>query len=429
MLRFSTTVVFVSVIACSGGSGTAPKGGDGGEELPTPDPPCVGESWGSISDWASSVHVREDGDDESGDGSAGAPVATLSVALDLARASDELTAIAIGPGTFESGLILGGEGLLSEDYSDDGLSIEGCGWEETTLEEETSDQSLIWVTGATGMRIAGLTLEGGRRSLWIWGGAEVVVEGVAIQNSIRVAVVVADHGTEVSFTDVQVTDVVSEDSALGSTLGYGISVQNASVMLVGTTVTGATGVGFLASNAQVEMTDVTVQETARGAGDLYGRGIQFQEQCTATLTGVDILNNADAGLFSLQSASLDMDGLFVDQVIWSSVPDADDTSGDGIVVTGADDEHNYDPAIFINTLTNSEVANAARAGVLFEHVTAEANANSIHDCHLTSDDVSFFHQDSANVSGDTESLALVDGAALMPLGLNRRPVEMDKLVE
>ena len=133
-----------------------------------------------------------------------------------------------------------------------------------------------------------------------------------------------------------------------------------------------------------------MSETAKNSSDLLGRGIQLQGGSEATLMDCTLVSNSDAALFSLQSYTLEIDGLAVEEVGWAEIPDSStgETSGDGVVVSGADNEgdHNYDPETFQTTLTNSVISDTARAGVILEHVSADVSANELMDCTLVSDD-------------------------------------------
>jgi hypothetical protein len=92
------------------------------------------------------------------------------------------------------------------------------------------------------------------------------------------------------------------------------------------------------------------------------------------------------------------------------------TSGDGIVITGNDGEHNYDPAMFQGRVVDNEISGAERAGIVFEHVAGEFSGNALSDNGLTtSAGVSAFSQDDATVTGDDEVELLVEGGEIEPL--------------
>jgi hypothetical protein len=146
------------------------------------DGPCADGSWGLISDPEASLLVMRPGDNWYGTGSIDAPYATLSVALSQSRTDGASKRIAIGPGWFAADEIdLAGPGILSDDFDDDGLIIEGCGPDETYLFETRRDPLKIRHTAVVGVELRGLTLYGGYRSLWVWGGSEVLAESVRIE--------------------------------------------------------------------------------------------------------------------------------------------------------------------------------------------------------------------------------------------------------
>ena len=128
------------------------------EPLP---PPCADGGWGAIGDPADTIDVQPGGDDTN-DGSAEAPLLTLSAALDAAR--NGTPRIGVGAGTFEATLDLV--------ESDAGLEIVGCSPDETILVPDVEGEPQIKVTAAVDITIASLTLSGGDRGLWVWGGAE-----------------------------------------------------------------------------------------------------------------------------------------------------------------------------------------------------------------------------------------------------------------
>ncbi len=408
----------------SSGTSTTPSSTTSGTTTTSSVPPCVGESWGTITDPEGAVHVRENGDD-SADGSAAAPLATLDAALTVLRAGAGTGTIAIGPGEFVAGIDLAGDEILGEGINDDGVALQGCGVDETILLADDDEEPIIRVTSASDIALSGFGLEGGRRALWIWGGATVTVESVAIAESTKVGVVVKDGTTEVSFTDVHVSDIVAE-----SDYGYGFNVDGAVVQMTDSSVIGATGIGILASGATLDLDTVIVQETARNASDLLGRGIQLQGSSSGTLQDCMLVGNADAAVFSRQSPNLSVDGIVVEEVEWAQIPldKAGALSGDGLVATGADEVSNYNPALFLVSVTNSQISNADRAGVVLEHLTAELSDNQIQDCAFTSDDgVSVFLQDDVAISGNDSTVELSAGGEIEPLSLNRDEVALDLL--
>ncbi len=384
----------------------------------TPDPPCSDGTWGYIVDPDAAIHVRADGDDATGDGSAANPVASLERALELSREPEGGRTIAVGPGTFPTSIDIQGE--PGEDPDDTGLAIEGCGAGDTVLTAADAQAHVIRVSESTGVRLAGFTTEGGRRALWIWNGAEVTVEAVDVTDSLRLGVVLGGFDSIVSLVDVTVHDPVVE--AEGEVeYGYGIAIQEAAVTMSGGGVYNANRVGILAHMALVDLDGVTIDGTASDSDGYLGRGIQLQDLSVASLTGCSLSGNRDAGLFSLRSVDLVLDGLTVDGTGAADVPGSGDTTGDGIVLTQGDG--NYDPAEFQATLTQCVVTASDRAGILIEDVTATLTDNTAGtDNGMSDDDTSIYVQGDAVVNG-------VDDTAVpaTSLVLNQIGVETDSL--
>jgi hypothetical protein len=93
---------------------------------------------------AATLHVDDDADPEEADGSAGAPFASIAVALDLAAPGDE---VAVAPGVYAERV------WLKED-----VALVGSGPEQTILDATELPESTV-LTCATGARIEGFRVQ------------------------------------------------------------------------------------------------------------------------------------------------------------------------------------------------------------------------------------------------------------------------------
>lgn len=358
------------------------------ETLP---PPCADGGWGAIGDPADTIHVQAGGDDTN-DGSAQAPLLTVSAAIDAAR--DGTPRIGIGPGSFEAAL-----DLLE---TDGGLVVVGCSPEETILVPEVEGEPQIKVTAALDVEIGSLTLSGGDRGLWVWGGAAASASHVVIDDGQWSGFVVDGPFTLLDLEDVSVTGTRS----VGGVGGYGGEIDGAVVTWTGGGAWGNTAVGVVVSGetADLQLSNVEIADTLPADDGAFGRGVQVQEYASARLSDTVLSNNHDAGLFSLLGDDLVLERVTVDQTAGGAV------GGDGIVVTGVDaGGRQLDPATFVVTLDDNVVTDPARAGIVLERVTATVSGNQV-----TGGVQGLVSQEGAVVSGPD----VVD-VLTVPLVLNR----------
>jgi hypothetical protein len=348
-------------------------------------PPCSGGTWGSISDPDRSIHVRADGSDETGDGSATAPLATLATALLATRELEEDKRIAVGPGVFDANLSVLAMTVNAdnEDASDTGLVIEGCSTEETALVPVDESLPVIKVTAAQDIQLAGFSIDGGRRALWIWGGATATVDFVTVRNSTRLGVIFGGWHTIVTASNLVVEDTQQEVDALDVEYGYGISIQDADVEIVDSSVSNSRRVGILIDFAQVALDNVTVDGTQASSDGALGRGIQVQDFSTLELYNSEIgasVANSDAGVFSQTSLWLQIENVGVHGTGVAELPPGEEACsgegcpGDGIVINQAGEIN--DPAFYTNNLYDNTVAGSARAGIIVDSVAAEIDGNT-----------------------------------------------------
>jgi hypothetical protein len=386
------------VVGCKGNEPTTADSDPPDTDAVDVPPPCASGGWGWIGDPEGAIHVRADGSDD-GDGSQEQPVASPSVALALARASG-VRRVAIGPGTFATSLdVLADAG---SGYSDDGLAIEGCGPDETILEAEDASSYVIRVTDAADVRLAGFSVVGGRRSLWIWGGSSAL-EALVVADATRVGIMMdgSNNLTEVTAQDVRVEGVSADTDG---SFGYGIAVQDATVTLTDTEVSEATGVGVLVDGAFASATleTVTVRDTALDGGGRFGRGVQVQGLSEAALSACELAGNQDAGVFALQAVQLDVSDTVVSGVSASTLPDGTST-GDGIVVSQGS-AYEYAASTFLATLSGNSVDLPDRAGIVIAGVSAAVSGNTVTSAGYSPDGFGILSQGPAEITGDVSAV-------------------------
>lgn len=363
---------FSSLLGCNGDK----PGDDSVATGPGPSP-CTDGSWGAIPDPETAIHVATDGDD-SADGSIAAPLATLDAALSLARTRTSDKSIFVGPGTYD-GVALSIAQDPGDGSTDDGLLLQGCA-EETTLNAADEDGPILRVTEAQDIILAGLDLVGGSRSLWIWSGADVKTSRISIKGSQRLGIIIDGHDTVVDLEDILVDG--TEDDTDHPGLGFGIGISKGTVTGRRIKVNSSRSAGiFLDGDGRtgsLDLDDSEVSDTTADDDGRYGRAVHAQDAVDLTLTGCTFSNQADAAVFALQATSVNLSGLAVDTVDAASIPDEDDeTSGDGVVVTSDDGSGaSLDPAGFTAVLEDNTIGGVARAGIVLEGITAEANGNT-----------------------------------------------------
>ena len=340
---------------------------------PPAESPCTDGTWaGGRIDPDAAVHVASDGSDAS-DGSADSPLASLAAAL--AQAEDTgPKAIFVGPGTFPAGLHLASG-------TDDDLLIAGCSMEETTLEpaDATVSDSIVSIKGASGVSLASLSTQGGSRAVLIEGTADVGLDTVTINASTRVGLVVYGAAT-VDLSEVYIDGTVADPDAAGS-VGYGISVQGADaslradISMEGGGIVGSSSVGFLADTAELSLTEVEVSGTLADVStgvSLLGRGVQVQNFSSLEMSNCNIHDNADAAVFSISSASLTIADSTLSGTAASAIPDASDTTGDGLVARRGDDDASFPVSYFTVDAQRNTIDGNQRAGAVLEDVTVAA---------------------------------------------------------
>lgn len=337
--------------------------------------PCAGGSWGAILEPEASLHVAEGG---TGDGSYEAPLGDLEEALALAAAGTTRR-VAVWPGSYTAELYVGPDAADgSQTY--DGLALEGCSSEEVTVAAVADDRPVIKVTSARDVRVAGLRLSGGQRGLWVSGAEGVELADVGIEDALVAGVVFDGPITLVDIQGMEVRDTRAEALDSGE-VGYGVVIEEAAVTWSGGGIWNSTTAGLLVHSGRVTLEDLTVDGTrARSDGSL-GRGIHIQgTEPTLSMSGGQITDSVDAGLFALRPSLLQLSGVTIRGLQSGVVGEV--TSGDGIAVSGYDDllpedgGPNYDPAGFVVELDGNTIDGAPRAGIYVENVTADLSGNA-----------------------------------------------------
>ncbi len=382
---------------------------DTGEtDVPDSIPPCSDGSWGYVDeDNDAVIHVRADGSDEDGDGTAAYPLATIEAALELTRVASGDKIIGVGAGTYDVNL------NLSDTTDDNDTVIQGCSTAETILEGAVSDTPVLSVSGATNVVIEGLTSRGGTRGIQVWSEASVTMNDILVEDSYSVGVVINGNGTVAVLNDVYANN--SRTFSDGSN-GYGFAFQEgADVTMTGGGAYDNTGVGILVSDVNAATFDAIIVEGTQQNGDgYYGRGIQIQDFADSiNIEGECEFNeNHDAGVFSLTTLAFTMDNSFVRDTVASNIPDMDKLfSGDGVVITRGED--NLNPAHYLATVSNNTIEGSARAAVVFDGVTA-VEENTTLSGNLTD----MVAQGPAEV--DSVDVELLDETSA--LGLNLEPM-------
>ena len=385
-------------------------------------PPCGDGGWGEIGDPDNALHVRDDGSDDTGDGSMSAPFASLLAAIAASRESGASKLIAVGPGTFETNVQLWQD--AGSGATDDGLVIEGCGADETVLDggtAATATDPVIFVTDAQDVRLAGFATEGGHRALWIWNEADVTIELVDVRHSARLGIIIGGWDCFASLDHVTVSDTVVETDG-GVEYGYGISVQDATVEMTDVAISGSTMVGLLVDVGIVTATRLAIDGTAATSDGYLGRGMQIQNDAFVDVRDSDIgvlAPNSDAGIFAQAPYALyvdntDIDGTATGELFGESCAGTE-CPGEGIVVTQGD--LGQDPSSFNAYLTNNTITNCTRAGVVIDSVAADLAGNTADDSNGYNDGTSSIYMQGNYVLTGLQDPPPIEEASPRPLYL------------
>lgn len=324
-------VAVLPEVACSPGTMALP-----GETLCRPVAPCGNGVWGEIPVDANTLHV-----DPSfgglGDGSAGAPYATIAAAVAAAP-----------PGATIA--------LAAGDYH-----------EQVRIEKPVT----LWGRCPEMVTIAGDGSIGTSASMLILAGAtDAVVRGVGITGS---AFGVAVSGaTNVTLDRVWVHDVASRGVDVENTLG------EASILVTDSLVERATGLSFFALGAGLTIERTEARDTQVGGG-ATGRGISARGGSMLTVRDSYLHHHGDQTILLSGSTGTVERSLLTD------------TAGSPGVVSGGVAVQRDSTTLEASamTLTDVIVERSANYGILVEGSTAALTRVVVRDTQLTEDAINF----------------------------------------
>jgi Right handed beta helix region len=328
---------------------------DSGDDDTATAGPCPDGSWGLIDDPEHAIHVAAKLGNDAGTGTELDPLETFEAALELSRQEGQLKRIAIWPGNHASG-----SPILSS--QDDGLTIEGCGANAGLEVFPEPNLPTFRIDGAQGVRLAGLYLFGGTDAITIGGVADVELENITVYFPSCRALVVTGSGTTVYAEDVAVLSGQECDSGAGA----GFYINGATATIVDSRVWDTRGAGFVGIAADLVVRGCNHSMVA-SAVTHASRGVHLEQLSTAVIEDSRFAGTKDAGVFSMDSLSLEVRGCTIEDTMAVDIPGG--TSGDGIVVTHSGG--NPDPGDYPAILEGNEIVDSARTGIIVDGVSAE----------------------------------------------------------
>lgn len=360
-----------------------------------PDGPCRDGGWGSVRDPDAALHVSPLGEDGAA-GTEDSPIATIREAVERAVAAGG-GEVAVWTGHYTDNLALG----PYDTPRTLPVRIAGCGELEVEIRPAVTDEPIVYLSGATGVELAGLRLVDGRRALRVTGGASVHTEELVVESPVLSAVVIDGADT---FLDAAGLSIRAKGG--GGDLLAGIVLDDGHLTLRSGDVDGAVGVAMLVhgESAVADLQEVRVTDTSPLPDGTLGRALQIQWGASATVEGLDVDGAGDAGVFAIVPGALSLHGVTVSRVA-GGLGESGETLGDGIVVTGVVGGVAGDPADFPLTLDASVVrewrSDLDRPGIYLENVSAEAADNSADPGDLSS---SLWADEATVLSGSDSAL-------------------------
>ncbi len=344
--------------------------------------PCARGSWGAHGKNPLAIHVREDGSDVDGTGTAERPFASIARALDAADAlpGNGVRRIAVGPGAFPTALTL--------DRTSPKVHLTGCSADETVLQAVGVNTSVLDVRGNRHAKVEGVSLFGGRRTVRVRDDGALRLIASRIDAPVQAGLLVEGAQSRADLRNTTIVDPV----VLGG-LGWGIATIGGTVRLEGGGVHGATGLGLFAEGGAIEAVDLEVLDTAPSSPNAgMGRALHAQFGTDLKLVGGLFQGNADAAVFLLEPGKVVIDQLVIDFTSAGIVIDFPSTglTGDGIVIVDGDQIQ----------LTNNAIVDAERAGLLIHDASVEASGNETSQNGLRISGFTKFAQRGGTAHGD-----------------------------
>lgn len=253
---------------------------DGGECVPLE---CGTGTWGWLdpADAALAVFVAPDGSDD-GDGTQGAPLASIGDGWDLAReVGAEIVAVAAG--TFEESLELVGQGPPVELRGRCQAMVELGGG---------PGEPAVHVLGAQ-VGLSSLTVAGGDMGFWAEAGmgaldTTVSMRDVRITGSALAGILAIDSGTSISLERVTVDGILADEDG---NFGVGIEAESgAAVDASDVRIEDTEGVGLFLGGEGTAVTGERI--VVDGAG---GLGVHLQESALLQVDGIEVVGTLPAG--------------------------------------------------------------------------------------------------------------------------------------
>jgi hypothetical protein len=328
--------------------------------------------------------------DAGGDGSLEAPMQDLEAALELARAG-AATFVGLGPGSYSPPAARRRFALVGAEGGND-VTLAGCGAETELVAIEAVAPSgagdpelqpvLELADGIQGVRLRSLTLRGGRGGLVVSGGAgsqrPIVVEGVAIVDSVRFGISVTGQGALLTANGLRIQGVAAPDGSfgIGAYAHEGGSVwepPTGRFQVTGLDIEGVDGVSLLLDHASFVVDGGSVTDT-RWLGGQTGRGVQVQNRASGRLIGLDIARNEETGVFVHQPEDVSLEGCTV-QSTGRVGPAGEELGGDGLGSSRAGDEGEV--STFILRLLGSSFLDNGRAGGIADGIEVHVDQNNL----------------------------------------------------
>ncbi len=318
---------------------------------------------------------------------------------------DQLIQIAVGPGTFRTGLNLArGDTRLN-------VNVEGCSADETRLVPRTSSGAVARVVGHD-LRLDGLRVDGGHQTLQVHDQGKLQLEDARVTRATTAAIV-ASGGATLNALRVDVLDPRANAEGVG--IGIALS-SGARAAVVDSRVLRASLAGIHLDNAELLLSGSEVSYTTSKSGALLGRGIHAQNGSQLNLIDSQFVGNENAAVFGLGLEWFLADGLIIDITgagVWNpgtnrliiditgaGFTDATKGVGDGIVLIG-------DPLRrFHGVMSGNVIENSRRAAILVDSVEAVFDGNLATQNGLVAEGSSLFAQGKSDVSGADEPLVV-----------------------